>query len=105
MVNIVDMLHLRPQSQSILARYSSFSAETYESAVELDRKLEEIGHSTPVAALRAANLFRDHIVEFGVNRGDDPTNDLWRAIEWFLPTPETNSPDRAGEKSDQEPAQ
>jgi len=83
--NVLDLLHLEPHSGKTLRLIEDVSVTLVNAAKKADEEFRAIGYSAPQQALRAFTAFWGRVIEFGVRAGDEPTNDLWRAVRWFLP--------------------
>jgi hypothetical protein len=80
--NVHNLLHLRPESDSVLRRYWEACAATHAVAICLDEEIAKIGMATPAAARTVAAIIKDELIAFGRKLGNQPTNDLWRATFW-----------------------
>lgn len=84
-VDILDQLYLSPGSSPFIARYRTASPDTVAAAEALQLEFDQTGFATPEDALHNLKLFVEHEIRFGKAIGVGRDNDLWLALEWFLP--------------------
>jgi hypothetical protein len=85
LADIIDLLYLQPGSHTALDGYRAALPAAFDAAVSLKEELDRITFRTPPEALSCVNLFNTHSYRFGKAIGVGVDNDLWLALEWFLP--------------------
>jgi hypothetical protein len=81
-LNVWNLLHLRPESDAVLALYRAACEATHSQAEALFAMVALVGISNAQSAMKAAALVNERIIEFGRELVEDPTNALWSATFW-----------------------
>lgn len=80
--NVWDLLALGEPGHRALSIYKTNARDIYEVADKSSAFLKTIGLATPETSGRVAELLLEEIISFGIRLGDEPDNDLWRALRW-----------------------
>lgn len=84
-LNVVDLLNLFPRTKQVLALVKAEAPSAYRTAIEAKDAMDSIGTTSLTQALAAVNAVWERIIAMGKTPDDEETNDLWRAVTWFLP--------------------